>query len=651
MKTPIPETQASLGINTLINTPQPFITPYYTITSTILNDAQETASFGSSLSSLTSLVNDIGGEDESEKTKKTSEQQKRSDEDFGASSDRQQGLQDDNEDIGAKNTDQGRRGINEDLRDDRQTITATKQQAINKVFRKTLAAGHKIIECHINHQEPFTEDPAQTLFIDQLPSFSQAKPRNKAALKQIVTTKATSKLKQKKKEAIEETTNKKIKKQKAARPTKEASVVLERLPVNTPKSRKKPTSADAATSTRGDFILPKREPGDDVVITISDDDDIKTEPADDDHEENDGDDETRPSPSTHRHQHTTTYTTFVVANQGEQTDQPAAESAQFGGHIEIQAAQSSSCSAPIDIGAQQQQQYIISSGAAAQILQLQQQPHTISNDAGTAVEQQQYAIPVTETILWQQLHHPMDPSQVPAIPQKQTAGSDASLIQQAAAASKITSLAPEAIFQPVAIPPGPNINIQQQQNVTSVSIEQAGHPPNNTNTNQHPPLQQQQYYGLPIISSHQNTSMQPPRATGSYQGQYDTLPLTHNIQQQRAAQHSILNFSTNQHHLTNAQMKTPPPAHIQQRPETYNHQLRTPTPTSGVPPPPSNHGGVIRSPTVAARPHCPWCQQVANWEQIAKALGEEWKKIKGLMDNAKYNAEKLREHGCPPPPP
>ena len=161
---------------------------------------------------------------------------------------------------------------------------------------------------------------------------------------------------------------------------------------------------------------------------------------------------------------------------------------------------------------------------------------------------------------------------------------------------------------------------------------------------------------MPMISTHQNTTLPSPRANGNYQGHYDMPLSSHNYHQQRAMQHSILNFSMNQHHLATPPMKTPPPAHFQPRPPEMPDRVRIPssqipTPTNGALPPPSNHGGIIRAPTVAVRPHCPWCQQVANWEQTARALSEEWKKIKGMMENAKFNADKLRDHGCPPPPP
>ena len=678
MKTPIAETQYNIGINSRLNNQQPFISPLFPPTESS-NDGRTAEQPSESLSSLTSMVKDINAKTKTKTKAKTKPIEETKILHLGAWP-------------------------------DKQSAASAKQADIQRIFGNHLNE-KTIYECHLEDDQNYRqhlEDPTTTWRIGDA-NEAAPPPRNKAAFKQVaipepVAKPARQRGSQKKpritfspkklqeiqaKAAAQARSAKKLKRQKQAKTPISPTIVLERVSANTPGEEIKQTkTVDAATSTTIDREEEtKREDTNDdqEIVVISDDDGATTVKIENDDvaEDHHNDDQER----TQKHQRRVTNqianTPPCVGEVSIQTDEPAADPIPFGVSVENQEsgpAQSSSCCVPTIAEPQQHQQYILSSEVAALIFQ-QHQPAQQITTAAAATEPQQFFTTVVENIDWNNLTLAMDPSQVPAVQRQNKAGEESSIVQQAATASNVPTAAPETIFTPVgavanANIQGQNINIQQQQNVTSVSLGQTNQQPGSQNQHQlpaYPGYQQQLHYAfnMPYVTTHQHPGQNaiPDIATAFQNNGFQ-------LSQNKVANPAIANYHHQQHsdlskQIQNAEShytevrdmaikdaifgRQPPPAHHHQKPTEKPARLGGPTPRAPTPaknhPPPSNHGGIIRGPTIPVRPHCPWCQQVAHWEHIARMADTQAKEIKNISASARYHAEKLREHGCPPPPP
>ena len=676
MKTPITESQTNIGINsriitekspshTNIATPLPFITPYFTIPDTPSSDD---LTVSPALSSLSCMIENLDEEETNTHQSKPIEESNALH--FGAWP----------------------------------TIDpvahANKVAAIRKIFGSSIHEKSSLVKRHLEEEgREKLEDPTSSWrsdCADRPTNPPNQAPKNKAALKQVIFPDSSAprnqktkrpkpvytaeELKKRQEQAAYARTAKKLKRQKLAQTPISPTIRIEKLSKNA--AREKTKTADASTSTRIDQEVQTKieDVGDDQeIIEISDDDgesDVKIENEDVGDDHRDGEEERTPTAQRHVIQDFPNIPS-CACEINVQTEQPTNDPPQISDSNENQAAQSGSCSNPTVAEHQQHQQYILSGEVAALLLQQQQPSISSSQEAGPA-DQQQIVTTVVENIQWaDNLSFAMDPSQVPATPLRQGTSSmnNGSIVQQAAAASNIpTGNTPETIFTPAMqtttnIPnqsitpatqttniPSQNINIQQQQNVTSVSIGQQNQHPAGQNQQQQLPAianQNNHAFGMPILPTHhafpfmtaaiQNNN--PNRPTFAIQGSH---------QQQISDQPE--NYATSKYPPPgNTIARSPPPAHRHSKQSEIPGRMsgplpRTPTPSIAIPPN-SNHGGIIRAPTVPMRPHCPWCQQVAQWEHHARMTAHQAKEMTDISKSAKYHAEKLRDHGCPPPPP
>ena len=169
-------------------------------------------------------------------------------------------------------------------------------------------------------------------------------------------------------------------------------------------------------------------------------------------------------------------------------------------------------------------------------------------------------------------------------------------------------------------------------------------------------VQQQQSYAFSLPNLQTQSSTFPFLASAHQVFTQEKSANPSLLQQKVSSQAENYSLERNQQNqFTRPTERTPPPAHRHAKSTDLPERMpepgpRVPNPSNSFPPP-SNHGGPIRAPTIPVRPHCPWCQQVAQWEHHARMAATQAKEMSDISKMAKYHAEKLRDHGCPPPPP